>query len=76
MPQDPAPRDLRGVVVRISILLMSAVSAEKVAKWLGHSSTRMVFQTYGHLLAYDDRINEVSFRTPANPSASALRVVT
>jgi integrase len=50
-----------------SILLDQGFSAEKVARWLGHSDTRMVFKVYGHLLAYDDQIQNVQF-TRGSPS--------
>lgn len=43
-----------------SLLLNEGVSAEKVAKWMGHRDTRMVFDIYGHLLVYDDDIDRLS----------------
>ena len=42
-----------------SNLLMAGVSDVKVARWLGHSDTRMVHRHYGHLLAFDDDINRL-----------------
>ncbi len=48
-----------------SILLNQGVSAEKVAHWLGHASTRLVHRVYGHLLAYDEAIDTVTFAAEA-----------
>lgn len=42
-----------------SNLLIGNVSDTKVARWLGHSDTRMVHRHYGHLLAFDDDINRL-----------------
>jgi len=42
-----------------SNLLIAGVSDTKVARWLGHSDTRMVHRHYGHLLAFDDDINRL-----------------
>lgn len=44
-----------------SNLLIANVSDFKVAKWLGHSDTRMVHKHYGHLRSYDADINAVSY---------------
>lgn len=40
-----------------SNLLIANASDVKVARWLGHSDTRMLHRHYGHLLSYDDDIN-------------------
>lgn len=40
-----------------SNFLIAGVSDVKVARWLGHTDTRMVHRHYGHLLSYDDDIN-------------------
>ena len=40
-----------------SNLLVAGVSDVKVARWLGHTDTRMVHQHYGHLMAYDADID-------------------
>ncbi len=55
-----------------SILLDQGFSAEKVARWLGHSDTRMVFGVYGHLLAYDEQIEGVKFTRSAQPDDKHL----
>ena len=44
-----------------SNLLIANVSDFKVAKWLGHSDTRMVHKHYGHLRSYDADINAVRY---------------
>ncbi|MBA3689720.1 MAG: tyrosine-type recombinase/integrase [Chloroflexi bacterium] len=49
-----------------SNLLNAGVSDVKVAKWLGHADTKMVHLHYGHLLGYDDCINQ-----KATPAVSA-----
>lgn len=46
-----------------SNLLIANVSDFKVAKWLGHSDTRMIHKHYGHLRSYDADINAVSYVT-------------
>ncbi|TVR12912.1 MAG: site-specific integrase [Planctomycetota bacterium] len=43
-----------------SNLLIASVSDVKVARWLGHSDTRMVHRHYGHLLSYDEDINAIT----------------
>jgi len=43
-----------------SNLLIAGVSDVKVARWLGHSDTRMVHRHYGHLLSYDEDIDAIT----------------
>ena len=43
-----------------SNFLIAGVSDVKVARWLGHTDTRMVHRHYCHLLSYDDDINAVA----------------
>lgn len=51
-----------------SNLLIANVSDVKVARWMGHSDTRMVHRHYGHLLSYDDAINApAAVRRPQAP---------
>lgn len=47
-----------------SNLLIANVSEFKVAKWLGHSDTRMVHKHYGHLRSYDADINATNNQPP------------
>jgi len=54
-----------------SNLLIANVSDFKVAKWLGHSDTRMVHKHYGHLRSYDADINAVNYVTNEQFRASA-----
>lgn len=55
-----------------SNLLIAGVTDFKVAKWLGHSDTRMVHKHYGHLRSYDADINAVRYDPrPSNQSFRA-----
>lgn len=45
-----------------SNLLARGISNVKVARWMGHTDTRMVHRHYGHLLSYDDDINALGQR--------------
>lgn len=47
-----------------SNFLIARVSDVKVARWLGHTDTRMVHRHYGHLLSYDGDINALSAYRP------------
>jgi integrase len=53
-----------------SNLLIAGVTEFKVAKWLGHSDTRMVHKHYGHLRSYDADINAVRYDSPAKNEPS------
>ena len=43
--------------------LICNVSELKVARWLGHADTTMIFERYGHLLGHDRSIDAVSYST-------------
>jgi len=44
-----------------------------VARLLGHSDTRMAFKIDGHLLAYDDQIQNVQFTHGGTSSEIKVR---
>jgi integrase len=47
-----------------SHLLICNVSELKVARWLGHADTTMIFERYGHLLGHDWSIDAGSYPLP------------
>ena len=53
-----------------SFMLWKGVPVFKVARWLGHSDSRITEQVYAHLLTYDADINvlKLGSRVSADPS--------
>ena len=54
----------------ISHAIMSGSSKDAIMRWVGHASTQMIEQTYGHLLRtyQEQEMKKFSFFHPANGS--------
>lgn len=76
------PHDLRHTAA--SLWIAAGVDIKTIAVWLGHSSTKLTLDTYGHLMGTDaeraaiDRINRtLGHQSGTNPgSSSGLRPTT
>ncbi|TVR39624.1 MAG: hypothetical protein EA402_14505 [Planctomycetota bacterium] len=59
-----------------SLLLNRNVRAEKVAAWMGHRDTSMIFERYGHLLTYDAEVNALTFdEDPGSVREGSSRII-